>query len=527
MRAPPEVPSLKPMGVFCTEPPERFGQNTKILFVVDKSGSNVTASNGGPPTDPDKSRRSQAMELFFSAHKDNAYIKWGLITFQGSTAKALTVSNTDPASIFTDTSADFVSAIEQFKSDADAGGTPYVAALGHAQNGIAYDLEKNARDNSYYNVIFISDGMPQDPEGQVLASVKSLIGLATSQIRLSTVYYGSDNATAIQLLSNMAKEGNGKFQNAQLNEKIDIESLITGGGYIEPYSIKKLMVYNLNSAPCLDGFMGPDSDADGLCDEDEEHYNEVFHDKLTILKRKFEVDNRNSIDSVYSDFFMVKILQGQMSPPCQATQPTDEDFDLLNECEENFLKSTTPVGPTPDWSKKMVATGNTGDPKNFDSDGDGIIDILELFYYNDKSAPLNFNNAKETPFGFNGPTNEYLIKNHLHPIHPENSVSYNGTLTKISQNADGQYCYNYQQPELPLYNILQTNMTKTSNHVSLAHAENENVILVYYIQTPESEPYSKGSLRYSYQKLLNGRDGPGSIRMDTAYFDLYLAEEKK
>ena len=44
-------------------------------------------------------------------------------------------------------------------------------------------------------------------------------------------------------------------------------------------------------------------------------------------------------------------------------------------------------------------------------------------------------------------------------------------------------------------------LSQVSNNDKLVHAAGENIVLVYYLQTPEKDPNGKGVLRYSYQKL--------------------------
>ncbi len=511
--------SLSTQGKICTDLPAELGLNTKILFVVDKSGSNAT-------TDPNNVLRADSMRNLINQYAGNEHIYWGLIEFHGDGARFLIETATEPINYFTNDSAEALDAVSQFEALADQDATPYLAALSRARVGIETDL-RNSIDEmaSNYNVIFISDGQPTDStDPQIMAAVDSIVNLNRGNVHLSTIYYGPDNAALELRLQDMADRGTGIYQKAQQGVPIDLSRFILASQSNEPYLIKKFMVYNMSSAMCDDGMVSADSDSDGLCDKDEERYNQFFRDKPAQFARMngktFSPTNRNSFHDHLSDSFYFRYIAYNEALPmgCLAADDEDEDMDMLSACEEKFLYNQSPQGPTTSWTDKMIQRGKQGDPKYFDSDGDGVLDSLEFFFFKDKSTPLNYNNLLGRT---NGHDNESLIVNHLNPMNPSSETAYGGRFTKVDPDAEGRNCYTYSQASLPLYNTQAVSPFQTSGLYNLSHNENENVILIYFIEAPEYAPNSKGFLRYSYQKMKKDVNGARDLNLDTKLFEVF------
>ena len=486
---------------FCTVPPKEIGTYTKVLFVVDQSGSNNT-------TDPGKTRRRNAMTKFYQAHSDNNYIQWGFISFQEATATPFIEFGYFQNGIA------FQAALTRFSTTIDAGGTPYKAAITKVGDAIDSDIAAGiaAGDETEpnYEIIFLSDGVPTDydnpiNDGNIFADITKLLKKAEGRLHFSTVYYNVSGLADIQAserLKQMAEVGLGKFQDASNGEDIDIDELITGGTSKESYQIKDLFVYNLNSTLCDDGTIGVDSDADGICDIDEDRYNIIYKSLLdgnvNYAQKRFDKYNRNSLSDYYSDLFILKNLLGEALPSCTRIESvTDIDKDLLNECEEKFLTNNNPQGPTQNWTNGMMTSPKYASKTNFDSDGDGIIDSLEFFFFKEKGAALDYNSIYRKLFG---ETYYDLFKNHQSKIRPESSSPYNIDVKQIQKNDLGQNCYTFEQQNLPLYTTGAVNYSQTKN-LDLVHAADENVVLIYYIMTTENDPESKGIMRYSYQKI--------------------------
>lgn len=509
--------SLKTQSHVCTEDPKEIGQYSKILFVVDKSGSNGQ-------TDPDRTngRRATAIRDFLNKNRTNEYIYWGFIEFHNDRAQSYIPEQGGPNKIFTNDPSLMDQALDQFSSQGDNGATPYRAALQLTTSAIREDLKEDTGAN--YNIIFISDGEPTDynNDAQLYSEVEALVNLSTGNIHLSTVYYGPKNNSASSRMARMAEIGFGKFQDTNVDPHIDIDNLLSGGTSNEPYLIKSFMVYNLSAANCDDGSVGADSDADGLCDKDELKYNQIYtqnEEQAARMEGKlFDPQNRNSFHPYYKDSVYLKHIVYGESIKKNCADNKDEDMDLLNTCEEKFIYNKNPQGPTNQWTEEMVGRGKEGNPKYFDSDGDGILDGLEFLFFKNKSVSLNYQSLYERT---NGYQHEYLIQNRLNPINPNSEKPYGINFQRVQPNSRGQNCYSYQQDELPLYNTKAVSMSQVSGNLDLTHADNENVILIYYVQVPEYAPNSKGILRYSYQKMTKGLNHPKDLNMNTDKFEIW------
>lgn len=517
--------SLQPKAELCVPPPKEIGKYSKVLFIIDVSGSNGAFG----ATDPGKTRRASAMEIFFNENQNNPFIEWGLAIFGGDVeggARHLININTLGLTRNFGNGLDFQAALEEFRNTPDNNATPYVAALNRARNALDVEIEyarQKNEDISSFHFIFVSDGVPapsnQNTDNEIFSIINSMMSNSEGKLKLSTVFYNvsgpDENAT--NRLREMARLGNGRFQDASNGEPINIRDLIVSGVSFEPYYIKDFFVYNLNATICDDGNMGPDSDADGLCDRDELSYNERFQ---TLIDSKpefrglaFNPNSRNSFDRRYSDLFMYKsIIDGEALPTCDLTQENllDEDQDLLNRCEEMFLTARNPQGPTLGWTQEMVRLGGKASHLNFDSDGDGILDSLEFFFFKNRGFALNYNTINER---FNRRTfYDYFVQQQSYQ-RPESSPAYNLEVKWVRRNEFGLNCYHIEQESLPIYSV--SNYSSRQDYQSsmltplpfspeftavLDHQTNENVILIYYLVSTHSDPDGKGIMRYSFQK---------------------------
>lgn len=478
--------NIKTAGEICAGPPSAFEVFTKILFVVDKSGSNNN-------TDVNN-YRVNTINAFYQKHQANAYAQWSVVVFNGQNAQSyITGFSGDPAIVG--------AAIARIGQDVDADATPYKAALTTARATINYDMAMNPSQTANYVVVFLSDGQPTDygnpiDDAAINADVDSLVKMG--HVTLSTVYYGPADPVASNRLAKMAQIGQGQFLDTNIDGMIPIDNLI-GFATAEPWIIKNFYVTNLNAAPCDDGSIDSDSDADGLCDKDELLYNKDFSADPVKLQRmagkKFDPNSRNSFSTTLSDALYYKYIVYGESLPTSCTNTVDADADLLNFCEEQFLQSSTPVGPTQAWTQLMQ---KDADPLNFDSDGDGYTDYFEFIMTRNKSGALDFNNLAQQYLGIRLDT---IFLEHRNWRNPANAVPYDGKLRFAKVNSSGQNCYDYQQKVLPLYRTAAISTAASSGNSSLAHGVNENVIMISFIQTPEKDPNGPGELRYHFQKV--------------------------
>lgn len=489
-----ELASAKSDGEICAIEPTTQASYTKILFIVDKSGSNVN-----PGTDPTGMYRVGTISAFYDIHKLNQFTKWGLISFQGAGATAEIKDASGLVGGFSNDISVITTAVQSLAAN-NSGGTPYQAAIGSASSTITNDVAQNPNERSKYVVVFISDGEPSPAVTDPVLELDVTNLIALGDVTFHTVYYGPANAAASARLLRMANWGRGKFLDTNVSGRIPLDSLI-GFNTGEPWLIKNFTVTNLNASPCDDGSVDSDSDADGLCDKDEIRYNAEFQadpQKMSRMEGKtFDPLNRNSFDPYVSDavFYKYVVFSEVFPRDCTAADLVDEDRDLANKCEERYLYSTSPSGPTQKWTEAMQ---NDGDPSNFDSDGDGYLDWFEFTMTRNKSSAMDRNNVNQLYLGQRLDT---IFNKHLNWRNPFGAVPYDGAFQFRRVNEKGQNCYSYNQTVLPLYTTKAVGASQVSNNSNLAHGANENVVMITFIQTPERDPNGVGELRYTFQKI--------------------------
>ena len=141
------------------------------------------------------------------------------------------------------------------------------------------------------------------------------------------------------------------------------------------------------------------------------------------------------------------------------------------------------------------------DPENPDTDRDGIIDGIEIFVFYTRSLAyaLDPDNLSRN-FDGESPAIQQILE-HRHPLFPDSEqIKYDFEVTQNTKVED-QDCYLFQQSTLPLYRTMPVSIGATLP--GLEHVENENIVLLYYLQTPQSAPNGDAVLKYSLQKLKN------------------------
>lgn len=209
---------------------------TKILFLVDTSGSNVAATrNLGtsiclpsdsdyascvPASDPYRNFRASTMQQFFDSYTTRQNFQFGLITFADN--RPDDPSTTHVSGLFSISPSVMQTAIRGFTNYAvvtDNGGTPYLDALRAAADVIKNDPDRSSKAKPNYAVILLTDGMPTDfafvSVYQYADPIGDLLAVAPGQVTLNTIYYGYQNdPNAKSLLQTMANQGAGKFATA-------------------------------------------------------------------------------------------------------------------------------------------------------------------------------------------------------------------------------------------------------------------------------------------------------------------------
>jgi len=229
---------------------ETVYRQTKIMFVVDASGSNNDPSGGVynningintwfPNSDPAKTFRGGAINDFFSNYQHKTNFDWSFVTFQGSSAHAYIGSDSNPQ--FSTNASDMRNAINAFYGASDSGQTPYAAGLSMATRAIQNDPDLNSANQPNYYVIFLSDGFPTDytdmygnfKTAQMQSDVGALRAAAPGRVTLSTIYYaasGQQIPVAVSDLKAMASAGGGQFASVNTsNTTFKIDDVISTG----------------------------------------------------------------------------------------------------------------------------------------------------------------------------------------------------------------------------------------------------------------------------------------------------------
>ncbi|MCB0365871.1 MAG: hypothetical protein H6624_07210 [Bdellovibrionaceae bacterium] len=534
-----DFPSLgRVTSKICVSPGgEKVVQN--VIFVIDQSGSNGPHTSSGvahPGNDPAKAFRHGSMEPFYNYHKSNPNFRWGFIYFSGQVVDAYIKDGGEPALTPEGNSAGMQTALANFMGNPDVSGslgTNYTDALAKVERLLLNDLAAREQMNNkgevhdIYDVFFVSDGLPINSLGETPISgpgdsrirlITDLIGKKSGDIHLHTAFYQTapfqNPTTARTGLQLMANAGKGSFIDVSAGEQLDFQSLL-GGFKAKPITVKndRLHVYNLNSGFCMDGSVDVDSDSDGLCDKDEVSFNSIYKADLDRFFQggRFDPTQRHSLHKNYSDGFVWKygLFGGRQGLKDCAIETKDEDFDLLNACEEALLLNLSPNGPTDHWTNRMESQyGKTTYDLNYDSDGDGVLDFQEFFQFlslpSAEINPTDFQNLYER-YDQNTEVKDLFLK-HRHPLNPfESRGDYDIQFDFAGYNDKDYPCYDVRVADIDYRANKGYKGEKGKgtayNIPYLKHEPNENVIMLYYIATDFEDPHGTGTLYYHHYNL--------------------------
>lgn len=199
----------------------------KVLFVVDTSGSNV-GDGGSVASDPKKQWRSSSIRSFIDTYKSRSNFHFGMITFQGTSAKAqIKVGGNG---VFSSDMSVVDAGYNSFMATADNGNTSYKAALSMAKSIINADLAANAAQKASYVMVMVSDGQATDYKSpdDVIPDASAIRSLAPGQVSLNTVYYYANSLVESQTkyLRNIASIGGGQFLVANSSQTLKIDDVI-------------------------------------------------------------------------------------------------------------------------------------------------------------------------------------------------------------------------------------------------------------------------------------------------------------
>lgn len=244
----------------------------------------------------------------------------------------------------------------------------------------------------------------------------------------ASTQFGYDKPFATAIMQAMANTGNGTFRDINLTTQENFFTLDVTS-FEADLALTSLVAHNEHSV--LEGrSLGVDSDGDGISDQEEID--------IQSNRRVVDTDEDN-----YSDLFELRFRKEGFDPGDPAKpalicdDDRDSDGDGLNDCEEAFLK-TSPIQP--------------------DTDGDGILDYLELLYGLDPLVDDALNDLD-----FDGISNIEEIRAGTNPLVPDadryraerigNGITDLG-LQDVENPRNGRmeerHCYNFDVRDIPM-----------------------------------------------------------------------------
>lgn len=226
--------------VVCGPDQVKVTRPTRVLFVVDQSGSNINGPYEAPgmATDPQKTFRTGVMQEFYQSNQSKANLSWGLTVFNGTSAKNL-MKHSGSTVPFSSSANDFSAALTSFTQRTDVGQTPYKAALSLVKQTITNDIATAPKYVNYL-VAFITDGYPTDYcptvseegcPGQIMDSsidsdLQAVVDAAKGSVQFSTVYYGKPDSDAAKRLQRMAGIGSGEFIDTNTTSHVNLNDIM-------------------------------------------------------------------------------------------------------------------------------------------------------------------------------------------------------------------------------------------------------------------------------------------------------------
>jgi hypothetical protein len=438
-------------GRFCTEDPATLIFPVKVWFIIDDSGS-MTQS------DPNQKRYSEAKAVATRLAAPGRMF-WGAETFAGNADGAKRVTQPER---FTDSASTFGMNIDKV-ANPGSGGTPYLAALNFAFGELSDEVRKDpvlARRTRFV-VIFLSDGVPTDSQQpQILEAVSTIMSLKrdVGGITLNTVFLGgAGGSAATTILEAMAKSGEGTFKSFANGDALTFESFDLSG-IRRNYSQRFFAVMNRSALATVDG-PAPDSDLDGLSDAQE-------------ATAGSDPTLRDTDGDSCSDVMELRVgwnprIRGSENNECTcaSSELGDQDGDDLSDCEERWL-GTSKLSPDSDLGSQKEA------------DGDWVLDPLDSALLTDPSGP---NNTTDRDIDGVPDMEEFRTHTDAQALDVSLHERFAYRYVRFAQDSVNARCYDFKVENVWLGETVATSTTK----------KNENVIEVYFGQSPEDEPWKE------------------------------------
>lgn len=437
-------------GRFCTDDPDTIVFPVKVWFIIDDSGSMQQ-------NDPNQQRYAQVKALAQRLEQPGVFF-FGGETFAGNADGARRFTNPQR---FTDSVATFSANVDAVANPGN-GGTPYLAALNFAFGELSADVRENpvTARRSRYVVLFLSDGAPTDStEAQVLDAVKTLMTLKddVGAITLNTVFLGGPTGPTQSLLETMAGEGGGVFKSFPNGDALSLDGFDLSG-LRRSYAQRFFLVSNRTVLASGDG-PKVDSDEDGLSDEREA---QLGTDATTR-----DTDEDGCSDAMEARVGWKANVPGQLNGECVCgpNELRDTDRDGLSDCEERWL-GTSKLSPDSDLGPERAAAG------------DWLYDLVDSDLLADPGGP-----NETTDKDIDGVGDLHEARTHTAvttadvPLHEKHAYRY----TRFVADRAQPRCVDFTVENVKLLPTLKTD----------GHAAQENVIEVYFGQSPEDEPWKE------------------------------------
>lgn len=355
-------------GTLCAPPDLTLDVPYRVLFVIDTSLSNEW-------NDPTK-RRVEAVRNAINAHITDPNVSFGVITFS-DVPRVQTLS-------FTRDMVVLGGAIRNVGNT--QGATNFSDTMWVAKSFILEDLNAMpvaSASRVHYLIFWVSDGFPTvgtTDSASLLpmaATWREMMSPRVAEFRLDTLFLGARTSSAAEateaanakaLLSGMATQGRGQFTDVALNESVQFT--IDAAPMRALFGLETVVAVNQNAALAATGPV-PDSDADGLSDEQE------IEAGLDPLREDTDGDGyRDGVEAASNGTLNPLIAD----PEC--TQAIDIDGDGLLDCEEHMMGTSLVRADTdhdwlPDGVEVLAGASPLDARASTDRDGDGVTDQVE------------------------------------------------------------------------------------------------------------------------------------------------------
>ncbi len=455
-------------GTVCAPMPVGRHFPVKILFAVQ----------GGEGVSPDL--REEAVEAITTSTRryTNPFIKYGLVAYNDY-AFSLAPGG------YTDTN-ELSAALTRYTSFGQTGPLSAVNALKLASSLVSGDMLAQCagvRARTRYVVLLVHFGPDQSstcgglPQGNACRGAadcgecllreetRVLRGLAekhgAGQVTVQPIYVfdGSADQQAMKHAEAVAGAGGAATQVVDTQGLSRVLGSLDFAGFGRPLRLKTLLAFNRN-APARAGQIVPDTDGDGLSDDEEA--------TLGTMPDSIDSDGDGLMDGVEVAAGLDPLTPDEVRG---CSTDVDEDRDGLTSCEERLLGTEDCMGDTdgdgiPDLVEAFSGTSPITHEQTLDSDGDGYPNLDELTRHSDpNSIDLAFLGSKSVAY-------------EIEPLE----------IPAAGTSAEEDPC-----PGRPRYRVRLSNIGLAATGAAAGREAGTNDLYLYAVWAP-SDDFSKGAL---------------------------------